>query len=160
MNVQSSIKWTIADHMPGIVGAERAAYMWPLRTMLDAGIRVTDSSDAPVTVPSFLDGIEAAVLRESKATGTPIGPEQAVTVREAIANYTINGAWQTHQEGIKGSIEAGKLADFCILDKDLLSVDAHDISEIRVLAAIVGGKFVYNARPDDLRVQQRPGPSH
>jgi hypothetical protein len=150
MNVQSAIKWTLADYMSTIVGPERAAYMWPLRTMLDAGIRVCDSSDAPVTYPNFLNGIEAAVLRESKATRTPVGPEQAISVREAIINYTINGAWQTHQEKIKGSIEAGKLADFCILDKDILTIEPHEISKTQNLMTIVGGRVVYNARPDYL----------
>jgi predicted amidohydrolase YtcJ len=155
INVQSSVKWTIADYMPKIVGAARAAYMWPLRTMLDAGIRVTESSDAPVTNPNFLNGIEAAVLRESKATRTPIGPEQAITVKEAIVNATINGAWQNHQENLKGSIETGKLADFCILDKDILTIEPHEISKARVLATVVGGEIVYNARPADLRLQRR-----
>jgi hypothetical protein len=149
INVQSAVKWTVADHMPQIVGKERAAYMWPLRSMIDAGIRVTDSSDAPVTVPNFLHGIEAAVLRESKGSKTPVGPEQAITVREAIANYTINGAWQTHQESVKGSIEKGKLADFCILDKDIMTIDPHEISEAKVLVTVVGGKIVYRAEAGD-----------
>jgi predicted amidohydrolase YtcJ len=145
INVQSAIKWTIADHMPDIVGKERAGYMWPLRAMIDSGIKVTDSSDAPVTAPNFLFGIEAAVLRDSKATKTPIGPEQAITVKEAIANYTINGAWQTHEEKIKGSIEPGKLADFCVIDKDILTVEPHEISKAKVLTTIVGGQVVYSA---------------
>jgi len=148
MNVQSSIKWTIADFMATVVGPERAAYMWPLRTMLDAGIHVTDSSDAPVTYPNWLNGVEAAVLRESKATGTSVGPEQAITVKEALINCTINGAWQDHMESIKGSIEAGKLADFCILDKDILTIDPHEISKTRCLMTIVGGKIVYDAGVD------------
>ncbi len=145
MNVQSSIKWTIADFMATVVGPERAAYMWPLRTMLDNGIHVTDSSDASVTYPNWLNGVEAAVLRESKATGTPVGSEQAITVEEAIINYTINGAWQDHMEDIKGSIEAGKLADFCILDKDILTIEPHEISKTRCLMTIVGGRVVYDA---------------
>lgn len=153
INVQSALKWTIADHMTRIVGPERAAYMWPLRAMLDAGIRVTDSSDAPVTSPDFLKGIEAAVLRESKATRTPIGPEQSITVKEAIMNYTIHAAWQTHQESVKGSIEPGKYADFCIIDKDILTVDPHEISRSRVLATMVGGRIVYQANPGALRLQ-------
>jgi hypothetical protein len=113
--------------------------------MLDNGIRVTDSSDAGVTYPNWLNGVEAAVLRESKATGRAVGPEQAITVKEAIINYTINGAWQDHVEGIRGSIEAGKLADFCILDKDILTIEPHEISQAKCLMTIVGGKIVYDA---------------
>lgn len=144
MNVQSSIKWTISDFMRKIVGEEREAYMWPLRTMLNAGIRVTNSSDAPVTYPSWVNGVAGAVLRESKATGQVSGPEQRITVPEAIRTYTINGAWQDHQEGIKGSIEEGKLADFCVLNKDILTIDPHQIRDIKTLMTIVGGRIVYD----------------
>ncbi|MBN1643424.1 MAG: amidohydrolase, partial [Dehalococcoidales bacterium] len=145
MNVQSSIRWTIANLMVNVVGPKRAAYVWPLRAMLDAGIRVTDSSDAPVTYPNFLHGIHAAVLRESKATGDVIGAEQSITVREAVMNYTINSAWQDHQESIKGSIEVGKLADFCVLDRDILNIEPHSIKDLRNVMTIVGGRVVYAA---------------
>ena len=74
------------------------------------------SSDAPVTEPDWLQGVEAAVLRKSKASGTVRGPAQRITVREAIRLYTMGGAWQDHMEKRKGSLEPGKLADFCVLD--------------------------------------------
>jgi predicted amidohydrolase YtcJ len=145
LNVQSPIKWTISDFMATVVGPERAAYQWPLRTMLDNGIRVANSSDAPVIYPDWKQGIQGAVLRESKATGKVSGPEQCISVEEAIATYTINGAWLDHMEHVKGSIEAGKLADFCVLDKDILTIDPHEIKDIRTLMTIVGGKVVYDA---------------
>ena len=145
LNVQSPIKWTIADFMATVVGPERAAYHWPLRTMLDNGIRVANSSDAPVIYPDWKQGVQSAVLRESKATGKVSGPEQRITVQEAISSYTINGAWLDHMEDLKGSIEAGKLADFCILDQDILTVEPHSIQDIKNLMSIVGGKIVYDA---------------
>lgn len=83
-------------------------------------------------------------MRESKATGKVSGPEQRISREEAIRTYTINGAWQDHMEHIKGSIEVGKLADFCVLDEDILTVDAHRIKDITTLMTIVGGKIVYN----------------
>jgi predicted amidohydrolase YtcJ len=144
-NVQSPIKWTISDFMETVVGLKRAGYHWPLRTMLDAGIRVANSSDAPVIYPDWRPGIQGAVLRESKATGKASGPEQCITVPEAIRTYTINGAWLDHKENTKGSIEAGKLADFCVLDEDILTVDPHKIKDIRILMTIVGGRVVYDA---------------
>ena len=145
LNVQSPIKWTISDLMETVVGEERAAYHWPLRAMLDAGIRVCNSSDAPVIYPDWKVGIQGAVLRESKATGKISGPDQRVTVPEAIRTYTINGAWLDHMERVKGSIEPGKLADFCVLEKDILTVDPHEIKDLRTAMTIIGGKVVYDA---------------
>jgi hypothetical protein len=141
---QAAIKWTISDQMDIVVGEKRSAWQWPLKALLDAGIHVTNSSDAPVIYPNWKQGIESAVLRESKATGKVSGPEQRISREEAIRTYTINGAWQDHMEHIKGSIEVGKLADFCVLDEDILTVDAHRIKDITTLMTIVGGKIVYN----------------
>jgi hypothetical protein len=59
--------------------------------------------------------------------------------------YTIEGAWLDHMEDIKGSIEVGKLADFCILDKDILNISPKEIVNIQNLMTIVGGKIVYDA---------------
>jgi predicted amidohydrolase YtcJ len=146
MNVQSSIKWTISDFMSTLVGAEREGYHWPLRTMLDNGIHVADSSDAPVTYPDWKPGIQSAVLRESKATGQVSGPGQRITVQEAIRNYTLHGAWLDHQETVKGSIEMGKLADLCIIDGDILTVDPHKIINLRTLMTIVGGRKVFDGQ--------------
>jgi predicted amidohydrolase YtcJ len=143
---QAPIKWTISDLMDNIVGEKRSAWQWPLRALLGAGIHVSNSSDAPVIYPNWKQGVESAVLRESKATGKVSGPEQRISREEAIRTYTIEGAWQDHQENIKGSIEVGKLADFCVLDEDILAVDAHRISKVTTLMTIVGGQIVYDAR--------------
>jgi hypothetical protein len=145
LNVQSPIKWTISDFMETVVGPERAAYHWPLRTMLDNGIRVANSSDAPVIYPDWRPGVQAAVLRESKATGKVSGPEQRISVAEAIRTYTINGAWLDHMEDIKGSIEVGKLADFCVLGEDILTMDPHKIENVPILMTIAGGNVVHDA---------------
>jgi predicted amidohydrolase YtcJ len=142
-NVQSAIKWTIGNQMVGITGEKRAAYHWPLKSLFDGGVRVTNSSDASVTYPDWRQGVESAVLRKDKATGKVIGVEQCITVEQAIRSYTINGAWQDHQDKVRGSIEVGKLADFTIIGEDILSIDPDNIHEIPVLYTIVGGKTVY-----------------
>ena len=152
-NVQSAIKWTIGNLMIGVVGPEKAAYQWPLRMMIDHGLIVTNSSDASVTYPDWRQGVESAILREDKATGEVLGPEQCITVEEAICTYTINGAWQDHQEDVKGSIEAGKLADFVVIGEDILAVDPHDISDIPIWMTIVGGKAVYTNPTSPLHVK-------
>jgi predicted amidohydrolase YtcJ len=144
--VQSGIKWTISDFMDSLVGEQMSAWQWPLRTLIDTGVHLSGGSDSPVSYPNWKQGIEASVLRESKATGKVSGPEQCITREEAIRSYTIEGAWQDHMENIKGSIEAGKLADLCVLDEDILTVEPHKIKDIRTLMTIVGGKIVYDAR--------------
>jgi predicted amidohydrolase YtcJ len=148
-NVQSQLKYLLADISPGIMSEQRAANEWPLRMLLDAGVHVTDSSDAPVVSPFWQQGIETAVLRESKA-GNVSGPNQRISVQQAIRGYTIEGAWQDHRDDVKGSLEAGKLADFCVIDQDILSVDPHQISDIKVILTVVDGKPVYTASPDQL----------
>lgn len=144
-NVQSAIKWTISDLMESVVGPERVAYQWPLRLMLDTGVRVVNSSDAPVTYPDWKPGIQGAGLRESRATGKSSGPEMCITVPEAIRTYTVNAAWLDHKEHVKGSIEPGKVADLCVIDGDILTIDPHKISDLRVLMTVVYGNIVYNA---------------
>lgn len=142
--MQPFISAMIADFEPAVVGEQRAAYEWPTRTVLDAGLKLTSSSDAPVTYPNWRRGVQAAVLREGLISGKVSGPEECITVEEAIRTYTINGAWQDHMEDVKGSIEVGKLADFCIIGDDILTVDPHKIGEITVLMTIVGGKIVFD----------------
>jgi len=75
---------------------------------------------------------------------------QGLTREEAIRIYTTGGAWQDHMENAKGSVEAGKLADFSVIDKDILTIVPNDISNIQNLMTIVGGNIVYNAVPDYL----------
>ena len=143
--MQPTIEAMISDFDPAVVGEERAAYEWPTRTALDSGLNLSFSSDAPITVPNWRLGVENAVLRESLVSGAVSGPEERITVEEAIRAYTINGAWQDGQEKVKGSIEVGKVADFCVIDKDILTVDPHEIKTIGVAMTMVGGKVVYQA---------------
>lgn len=66
-------------------------------------------------------------------------------MEEAIRTYTVNGAWQDHMETVKGSIEPGKLADLCVIGRDILSVDTHEIGAVPVLMTVVGGRIVFDA---------------
>jgi predicted amidohydrolase YtcJ len=143
---QPGIQWTLADASPYLVGPERAARQWPYKTLLDAGARLTGSSDTPCIAPHWLQGIESAVLRESKATGKITNPSQCINREQVIRMYTISAAWQDHMENRKGSIESGKLADLCVLGEDILSVEAHSIKDIPVMMTVVGGRVVYEKR--------------
>ena len=143
--MQPAIQPLIADIEPMIVGPERAAYEWPLRTALDSGLNLTASSDMPVTGPNWRAGVQAAVLRGG-LSGKVSGPAERIGLVEALRLYTVNGAWQDRMEDVKGTLEAGKFADLCVLDGDILALDPHEIGQLPVLMTIVGGITVYDAR--------------
>ncbi len=145
VNMNPTIKWTIADLEEEFVGPERAAYEFPYRTALDAGVTVTSGSDAPVTFPDWRQGVSTMVLRESKASGRVSGPEERIDVLEALRTYTSAPAWQDFAEGWKGSLEVGKVADICVVDGDLLTMDPHDIPAVPVLLTLLGGRAVHDA---------------
>ena len=77
--------------------------------------------------------------------GKTWGGNQRVTVDEALRINTINGAYATHEEAIKGSITHGKLADFVVLSEDLHTVDKQKIKDIQIVRTVVGGSTVYRA---------------
>ncbi len=142
--VQPVLKWVFSEAIDRAVGEALSARQWSLRKIIDAGIHISAGSDAPVTAPDWLQGIQYAVSRVSRG-GVARGLEHRITVAEAIHLFTMGGAWQDHAEHIKGSLEAGKLADLCILDQDILNVAPDDIKDIRNLMTIVDGKIVYDA---------------
>ncbi len=146
-NMQPAIMPMIADTLPGQVGLERTLHDWPFATTVKAGVRLAASSDLPVTYPNWREGVQAMVLREAAGSGNVSGPDERVSLEDALRAYTINGAWQDHMDHVKGSIEVGKLADFCVLDADILTVDPHTIKDIGVTMTIVGGSIVYNTSP-------------
>ncbi|MGY3846914.1 amidohydrolase [Streptomyces sp. NRRL F-5193] len=147
VNMNPTIKWTVADMEEEFVGAGRAAYAWPYRDALDAGVRVASGSDAPVTHPDWRQGVATMVLRESKAAGRVSGPEQRIALAEAIRTYTIDAAWQDFADGWKGSLETGKVADLCVVEGDLLGADPHTIPDMPVVLTVLDGRVVYEARP-------------
>jgi predicted amidohydrolase YtcJ len=128
-----------------IVGPDIYAYDWPFRSVLDGRAMLTFSSDSPAGTlhPDWRMGVESAVTRVG-FDGNVMGPDECITREEAIRCYTINGAWQSHMQKVKGSIEVGKFADFCVLDGDILTCPADEISDIPVSMTIVGGRIVYD----------------
>ncbi|MEV6954619.1 amidohydrolase [Streptomyces sp. NPDC051183] len=148
VNMNPTIKWTVADMEEEFVGAERAAYAWPYRDAINAGVRVASGSDAPVTHPDWRQGVATMMLRESKAAGRVSGPEQCIGLAEAIRTYTIAAAWQDFADDWKGSLEPGKVADLCVLDGDLLTADPHDIPRMPVVLTVVDGQVVHDTLRD------------
>jgi predicted amidohydrolase YtcJ len=91
-------------------------------------------------------GIYAAVTRRTLDGRNDDGwiPEQKITVEEALRAYTINAAYASFEEGIKGSLEPGKLADFVVLEKDITIIPAPEIKDVSVLMTVVGGNVVFS----------------
>jgi predicted amidohydrolase YtcJ len=124
--------WSAVDRL----GIERARWLFPLKTLFKEGICVVGGSDCPMEPLSPLSGIQAAVTRE-------FFPEERITVDAALRMYTVNAAYASFEEELKGSIEAGKLADFTVLSKDPQTVPPNEIENIAVEMTIVSGRVVY-----------------
>jgi predicted amidohydrolase YtcJ len=90
-----------------------------------------------------------AITRQDPS-GQPAGgwhPEQRLTIDEAIRAYTINPAWSAHEENVKGSITAGKLADLVVLSRDIRNIPPQDLLKTEVRYTIVGGRIVHGETP-------------
>jgi len=121
------------------LGPERARWTYPFKTLVEAGVLLAGGSDCPVEPIDPLLGVYALVARESF-------PEERVSVEEGLRVYTVNAAYASFEEQVKGSIETGKLADFTVLSDDLLRVKPERIKDVRVEMTIVDGKVVYSRR--------------
>ena len=132
--VSSNNSWMVEP-----LGQKRATELCErIRTLLEAGVKVTGGSDLPAdSTMSPLSGIQSAVTRYGFA------PKERITVEQAIRLYTINSAYASFEEKLKGSIEVGKLADLVVLSDDPLAVPTDRISDIKVDMTVVDGEFVY-----------------
>ncbi len=125
-------------------GGELMKRCMAYRTLLDAGIHAAAGSDFDPGPFSPLMGIQGMVTRTGW-NGEVWGANQRITVDEALRVNTLNGAYATHEEAIKGSITAGKLADFVVLAEDPHRVDAQKLKDIQVVRTVVGGLTAYKA---------------
>ena len=121
------------------------AYLW--RDIIDAGLHIVNGSDAPVELVNPFHGFYAGVTRKGR-DGQPEGgwyPEQCMTREEVIKAATIWAAEAHFEEGIKGSLEPGKLADFTVIDRDVMKCDEEELKDINALMTFIGGELVYKA---------------
>ncbi len=137
------------DWAPDRLGAERVrgAYAW--RRLLDDGNRIPCGSDFPVERVDPLLGVFAAVTRQHPDGTPPNGwqPDQRMTREEVVRGFTIDAAYAAFEEGLRGTLTPGKLADVTVFDRDILTCPPEQILESRALMTIVDGRIVYDARP-------------
>jgi len=127
------------------VGEERSKNAWAMRSLLDAEATLALSSDWPVAAMDPLSGIYTAASRRS-ADGIPADgwqPRQRITVGEAVAGYTVGGAYANHLDGEVGSIEVGKAADLVLLSEDIFNIGYERIRKTHVLLTVIDGETVY-----------------
>ncbi|MDQ3692089.1 MAG: amidohydrolase [Chloroflexota bacterium] len=140
--VSSPFLTHLGEGFVNAVGPERAARAMPMRSYLEAGVPLAGSSDSPITDFNPWTGIHAAVNRTTVA-GRRLDQSERLTVTEALRSYTTGGAFVTGREHRQGSIEAGKLADLVILDRDPLTIPAEDLAAVTPLATMLGGAWVF-----------------
>ena len=148
---------TLQNYAP-LLGPERAARSNAFRLFDDAGAVQAFGSDYPVYPMDPLLGIHAAVTRQTR-DGTPEDgwyPANRIGVESALAHYTRDAAYASFDESVKGTIAAGKVADFVVLSRDILSIPAAELLETRVLLTVMGGRETYRGDPSS---QRNPGPS-
>jgi predicted amidohydrolase YtcJ len=131
------------------IGKSRCQTTYAFRSLLNSGATLAFGSDWTVAPLDPLQGIAAAVTRQTLDGKNPRGwvPEQKITVEEAVRAYTLGSAYAEFQEQLKGTIRPGKLADLVLLDQDLFTIAPEAIRQTRVVLTVLEGKVVWQAEP-------------
>lgn len=148
-DVQAAWLYHDAPALTRVFGHDGMRHFFPLRSYLDAGVRIAGGSDHMIghdknnainPYNPFL-GMWTSVTRKTSA-GAALYPDERISREEALRSYTINPAYLTREEKQKGSLEVGKLADFIVIDRDYLQCPEDDIRHIRPLSVWIGGQAV------------------
>jgi predicted amidohydrolase YtcJ len=125
-------------------GQERTQHMFPMRSFLDAGLRPTDSSDYTASPSDPMMWLQSQLTRRDMK-GNVWGANQRITLQEAIRCGTVNGAYASFEEDLKGSIQPGQLADLMVLAQDPFKADPLELLRIQVERTMVGGSWKYES---------------
>ncbi|MGH8963449.1 MAG: amidohydrolase family protein, partial [Jatrophihabitantaceae bacterium] len=140
LNAQPRIREATAGMLRAALGDARAERTTALRSALAAGVPLCLSSDGPVLLPDWRADVAAAALRSRAA-----GVDERIGVAAALRAYTAAAAWQDGAESWKGTVEAGKVADLCVLDRDPLAVAAEQVPDLGIRMTLVAGRIAFDA---------------
>jgi predicted amidohydrolase YtcJ len=131
-----------------ILGADRASRTYAFRSLLDSKASLAFGSDWFVAPPRPMEGIYAAVTRRTLDERNPNGwvPAQKITLDEALRVWTRGGAYAAFDEGNRGTLEIGMLADFAILERDIFTIPPAQLRDVRVMRTVVGGRTVFERK--------------
>ena len=141
-SVNAGLQIRNGKNLARFYGPERNKYLGALKSMMAAGIKCSLHSDAP-SGPVGFEMIDGAVNRYDIRQGYQCDTTQAVSLLDAIRCCTWNAAYSSYEENIKGSVEAGKLADLIVLDRDILNMDTHELHNVKVDMTMIDGVAVY-----------------
>jgi predicted amidohydrolase YtcJ len=144
VTTQPNFTYTLESRYRQVLDGARLAHNNPLATPMRHGVFMAFSSDILPIGPMI--GLYAAVTRKGKS-GAVYGPEEAVPMLRALRAYTRNGAYLTREEHLKGTLQAGKLADIIVLSEDLLTIPPERVLNAKVDLTILGGRVVYERVP-------------
>jgi predicted amidohydrolase YtcJ len=131
-----------------ILGPDRASRTYAFRSLLDSKASLAFGSDWFVAPPRPMEGIYAAVTRRTLDEHNPNGwvPAQKITLDEALRAWTRGGAYAAFDEGNRGTLEIGMLADFAILDRDIFTIPPARLRDVKVMRTVVGGRTVFERK--------------
>jgi predicted amidohydrolase YtcJ len=134
-------------HLEHVFGPVDGQNISPTGWVQQRNMIFTTHHDAPVAFPDSMRVLDATVTREARGSGRVLGPEHRVDVLTALKAMTIWAAYQKFEEGTKGSLEAGKLADFAILSRDPTTGDPRTIDTIKVTETVKEGRTIFRLAP-------------
>jgi len=128
------------------IGPVRSRYLYPARSLRDAGALIAGGSDWSVSSFDAFEAMEHAITRSEARGRPPLLPEQGISLKDMVDAYTINAAFALKQEHTTGSLEPGKRGDFIVLDRNIFDIDPFELHATRVLFTYLDGREVYAAK--------------
>lgn len=126
-----------------VLDEARCAAAYPMRRWMAAGLHPSASSDAPVSDTSTMTHLYAMTTRKTES-GRVLGADQRLSLAEAVSALTLNGAYGSFSEGVKGTLEPGKLADLAVIDRDLFAIEPDELREAKVDLTLLEGEVVFD----------------